>query len=66
MGFLDKIKEGLLKTKENLSNKICRIFSTFRKVDEEFLDELEEVLVSSDVSVSTAMKIKDKLLLCLQ
>ena len=61
MGLLDNLKKGLLKTKENLSNKMREFFSSFRSVDEAFLDELEEILISSDVSVSTSGKIKDEL-----
>ena len=44
MGFFDKIKAGLTKTKENIQNSLNGIFATFRKVDEEFLDELLELL----------------------
>ena len=43
MGFFDKLKLGLTKTKESINEKINDVFSNFRKVDEEFLEELEEV-----------------------
>ena len=40
MGFFDKLKKGMNKTKTSFDEKINNIFSSFRKVDEEFLDEL--------------------------
>ena len=43
MGFFDKLKSGLSKTKDSFNNQINNVFSTFRKVDEELLEELEEI-----------------------
>ncbi len=57
MGFFDKLKEGLSKTKEALNNKINNVFSNFRKVDEELMEELEEALILSDVGMDTSLKI---------
>ena len=57
MGFFDKLKNGLNKTKTSFDEKINNVFSNFRKVDEEFLDELEEVLIMSDIGVETSVKI---------
>lgn len=57
MGFFDKLKQGLSKTKEALNNKINTVFSTFRKVDEELMEELEEALILSDVGMDTSLKI---------
>ena len=57
MGFFDKLKQGLTKTKESINEKINDVFSNFRKVDEEFLEELEEVLIMSDIGIDTAIKI---------
>ena len=57
MGFFEKLKSGLSKTKTSFSN----IFSGFRKVDEDLLEELEEVLIMSDVGVETTTKIMDSL-----
>ena len=57
MGFFDKLKQGLSKTKEVLNNKINTVFSTFRKVDEELMEELEEALILSDVGMDTSLKI---------
>lgn len=57
MGFFDKLKTGLNKTKTSFDEKINNVFSSFRKVDEEFLDELEEVLIMSDIGMDTSVKI---------
>ncbi len=61
MGFFDKLKQGLNKTKSSFDEKINNIFSNFRKVDEEFLDELEEVLIMSDIGMDTSIKIINSL-----
>ena len=57
MGFFDKLKQGLIKTKESINGKINNVFSNFRKVDEEFLEELEEALIMSDIGIETSTKI---------
>ncbi len=57
MGFFDKLKNGLSKTKTSFDEKINQVFSNFRKVDEELLEELEEVLIMSDVGTETSLKI---------
>ena len=57
MGFFDKLKQGMNKTKSSFDEKINNVFKSFRKVDEEFLDELEEVLIMSDIGVETSVKI---------
>lgn len=61
MGFFDKLKTGLNKTKESFNTKINNVFSNFRKVDEDFLEELEEVLIISDMGVDTSVKIVNNL-----
>ena len=61
MGFFDKLKQGLGKTKNSIDQKINNVFSVFRKVDEELLEELEEVLVMSDIGMETSVKIIDEL-----
>ena len=61
MGFFDKLKKGLGKTKNSIDEKINNVFSVFRKVDEELLEELEEVLIMSDIGVDTSVKIIDEL-----
>lgn len=57
MGFFDKLKESLNKTKDTFNEKINGVFSIFRKVDEELLEELEEILIMSDLGVDTSTKI---------
>lgn len=61
MGFFDKLKEGLNKTKTSFDEKINNVFSGFRKVDEELLEELEEALIMSDVGTETSLKIINNL-----
>ena len=61
MGFFDKLKQGLSKTKNSFDEKMNNIFSTFRKADEELLEELEEALIMSDVGVGTSTKIIENL-----
>lgn len=57
MGFFEKLKNGLSKTKQSFDEKINNVFSNFRKVDEELLDELEEALIMSDIGMDTSVKI---------
>lgn len=61
MGFFEKLKQGMNKTKESFNEKINSVFSNFRKVDEEFLDELEEILIMSDIGMDTSVKIINNL-----
>ena len=61
MGFFEKLKSGLGKTKNSLDEKINNVFSVFRSVDEDLLEELEEVLVMSDIGMETSVKIIDEL-----
>lgn len=61
MGFFDKLKNGLNKTKKSFDEKINTVFSSFRKVDEDFLEELEEILIMSDIGMDTSVKIINNL-----
>ena len=61
MGFFDKLKEGLGKTKASLDEKLNNAFSVFRKVDEELLEELEEILIMSDIGMETSVNIISRL-----
>lgn len=61
MGFFDKLKHGLSKTKTSINEKINNVFSAFRKVDEDLLEELEEALIMSDVGMETSEKIISEL-----
>lgn len=61
MGFFEKLKNGLFKTKNAIVGKIDNLFKTFRKVDEELFEELEELLISADIGVNTTEEILDEL-----
>ncbi len=61
MGFFDKLKRGLNKTKNAIIGKIDDIIKSFRKVDEELFEELEEALISADIGVYTTEEILDRL-----
>ena len=61
MGFFDKIKEGLRKTRESMIQKVERVIHSFTKIDEDFLEELEETLIISDVGVQTSAEIIEAL-----
>ena len=61
MGFLEKLKNGLGKTKNALMGQIHGILRNFVRVDEDFLDELEETLICADVGVETSEEIIGRL-----
>ena len=61
MGFFDKIKAGLTKTRDALSNTLGAVFSGFSQLDDDFYDELEESLILADLGVDTAVKATDRL-----
>ena len=61
MGFFEKLKQGLFKTKNAIVGKIDTLFHSFTKVDDELFDELEELLISADVGVNTTTEILDRL-----
>ncbi|MFA9423848.1 MAG: signal recognition particle-docking protein FtsY [Sedimentibacter sp.] len=56
-GFFAKLKDGLSKTKKNLTDQIENIIFQHKKIDEEFLEELEEILITSDMGYETTMAI---------
>jgi len=61
MGLFSKIKAGLQKTKASISDGITNIINSFTKIDEDLFEELEELLVMSDVGVETSLKICEEL-----
>lgn len=61
MGFFDRLKEGLRKTKESVFGQVNDIFKYFVKVDEEMLEELEDTLIASDVGINVTEEIIEEL-----
>lgn len=61
LSFFEKLKNGLTKTRKDMSGKIEGILNSYKKVDEELFEDLEDVLVSADVGVNTTMEIIDRL-----
>ncbi|MCC8090265.1 MAG: signal recognition particle-docking protein FtsY [Oscillospiraceae bacterium] len=61
MGFFEKIKSGLARTKQNMSISMNNLFSTFTGENEEFFDELEELLILADAGVDTATETVERL-----
>ncbi|MBR6045888.1 MAG: signal recognition particle-docking protein FtsY [Ruminococcus sp.] len=61
MGFFEKLKAGLKKTKDSMMGKIEKLLHSFTKIDEDLFEELEETLITSDIGVVTAEKICDEL-----
>ena len=61
MGFFDKIKSGLAKTRDALESTLGSVFSGFSEIDEDFYEELEECLILADLGVETAVKATDLL-----
>ena len=61
MSFFSKIAQGLKKTKNSLSSALDGMLSVFTKIDDELFEELEEILIMSDISVNTSEKICDEL-----
>jgi fused signal recognition particle receptor len=57
----EKFKEGLTKTRDNFANKVNDLVARYRKVDEEFFEELEEILIQADVGFNTVMELVDEL-----
>ena len=57
MGFFDKLKEGLAKTRANISNGLDSVFGDYSQVDDDFFDDLEEMLIMADVGVNASDKI---------
>jgi fused signal recognition particle receptor len=57
----EKFKEGLTKTRDNFSTKVNDLVARYRKVDEEFFEELEEILIQADVGFETVMQLIDEL-----
>ncbi|MDR0287160.1 MAG: signal recognition particle receptor subunit alpha, partial [Clostridiales bacterium] len=61
MGIFDKLKHGLIKTKQSFTNQVDQVLASFGKVDEDLFEELEAALITSDLGVVTAAGIIEKL-----
>lgn len=61
MGFFDKLKKSLGKTKEAIGEQVNQVFKVFVRVDEAFFEELEEALIMADIGVETSTEIIDRL-----
>ncbi len=61
MGFFDKIKAGLTKTREAVANQVEGIIKTFTPLDDDFFDELEEALIMADLGAATSMNVVETL-----
>ena len=59
MGFFSKISAGLKKTRDSISGAIGSMLSSFTRIDEELFEELEEILIMSDIGMATSSKICD-------
>ena len=61
MALFDKLKESLGKTKESINSKFESVIKSFKKIDEELFEELEEVLITADIGVNTSLEIIERL-----
>lgn len=59
--LFEKLKNGLAKTKQQLTGRLEKVLTLYRKIDEELFEELEEVLITADVGVDTTMELMDDL-----
>ncbi|WP_018660033.1 signal recognition particle-docking protein FtsY [Heyndrickxia acidiproducens] len=57
----DKFKSGLAKTRDNFTNKVNNLVARYRKIDEDFFEELEEILIQADVGFQTVMELIEEL-----
>src|SRR4051795_11679281 len=57
----EKFKDGLTKTRDNFSGRVNELVSRYRKVDEDFFEELEEILIQADVGFDTVMTLIEEL-----
>lgn len=60
-GFFNKLKEGLTKTKDSFTDKISSMLNLYVNIDDDLYDELEEILITSDIGVETSLEIIDRL-----
>ncbi len=61
MGFFDKLKSGLQKTRDSMMGKVTQVINSFTKIDDDFFEELEETLIMSDIGATTSERVCDEL-----
>ena len=61
LGFFEKLKDGLAKTRNDISGKIDGVLHSYKKIDEELFEDLEEILITADVGANTTMELIDRL-----
>ena len=61
MGFFDKLKQGLSKTRGSIAEKVKEVFASAQQIDDDFFDELEEALITADMGAYTAAYIIEEL-----
>lgn len=61
MGLFDKLKQGLSKTREGMVEKVNKLVAATRKIDEEFFEELEDILIQADTGVETTLELIQRL-----
>lgn len=61
MSFFNKLKNGLKKTRDNITKRIDNLLVSFGKIDEELFEELEQILITSDIGVETSLRIIEEL-----
>lgn len=61
LGFFDRIREGLVKTRDQFSSQVKNLFTANVKIDDEMFEELEEILISADIGMETTLAIVDSL-----
>ncbi|MFQ6040174.1 MAG: signal recognition particle-docking protein FtsY [Candidatus Poribacteria bacterium] len=60
-GFFQRLRTGLSKTRKNLTGRISALISSRRKIDDELLEDIEEILIQADVGVNTTLNLMDKI-----
>ena len=61
VSLFERLKQGLTKAKQGITDKVDQVLKSYTKVDEDLLEEIEEILITADVGVETTMYIIDKL-----
>ncbi len=61
MGLFDRLKSGLKKTRDNLREKLESVVNSFTKIDEDLFEEIEEILILSDIGVDSSMELTEAL-----